>query len=453
VRASRELMALPAGPLMLGAGVAFQRESIQTRPSLFAQGKLSNPVTGTLCDPLAVGNDPDRCDLRIDDQSQKQPFSSSRNSFGAFGELITPAAKSLEFITSLRWDHYDDFGSATTAKGGFRWAPNPMLMVRGSVGTGFRAPAVLQVSAPAQAYGATAKSHACTPELLAVAASQGATCRPATAQYDVMASGNSDLKPEKTRQRSLGIRFEPGRDVTLGADLWYVRIKNTIGQLSEDEVFSNPQAYADSWTTKTEVSTGNVYVAWLADNKNLGTDSLTGVDLDATGRARLPFADLTSRFALTYMIREQRQLTPTGRKFSAIGGGDDALGYVTFRWLGSWANTFQHGRWAHTFTGNFRSGYLDASTQVEELDASGNPTGTYETIRLPVKRYVTLDWQTQWTPRKDFVVTVGLLNVFDTKPPLSISSGGLNRGQQFGYDDRYYDSRGRTAYLNASYKF
>ncbi|MET0332753.1 MAG: TonB-dependent receptor [Rhizobacter sp.] len=453
VRASRELLTLSAGPLMLGAGASFQRESFQSRPSLYAQGRLSNPVTGALCDPSAPSGDPDECDQRFGDQAQSIAYSSSRNSFGVFGELIAPAAKGLEFITSVRWDHYDDFGGATTAKGGFRWTPNPMLMVRGSIGTGFRAPTVPQVNAPQQVYGVTGSDYTCTPEMLAIAVSLGATCRPGTSQYDVVAAGNTELRPEKTRQRSLGIRFEPGRNVTLGADLWYAQIRNNIGQLTEEEVFANPQAYSDSWTTKTQAGTGNVYLAWLADNKNLGTDSLTGLDVDATGRLRLPFADLTSRFALTYMIREQRQLTQGGRKYSAIGGGDESLGYVTFRWLGSWANTFQHGRWAHTFTGNFRSGYLDASSDVQEIDASGNPVGAPETIRIPVKRYVTLDWQTQWTPRKDFMVTVGLLNVFDTRPPLAISSGGLNRGQQFGYDDRYYDSRGRTAYLNASYKF
>jgi iron complex outermembrane receptor protein len=51
------------------------------------------------------------------------------------------------------------------------------------------------------------------------------------------------------------------------------------------------------------------------------------------------------------------------------------------------------------------------------------------------------------------VLSVGLLNVFDRDPPLSISTGGANRGQQFGYDDRYYDPRGRTFYTNFSYKF
>jgi iron complex outermembrane recepter protein len=99
-----------------------------------------------------------------------------------------------------------------------------------------------------------------------------------------------------------------------------------------------------------------------------------------------------------------------------------------------------------------KSGYLDQTTTVDVLDAQGNVVGSQD-LRLPVDRYLTFDWQTQWTPRKDLSLTVGLLNVFDTPPPLAISTGGLNRGQQFGFDDRYYDSRGRTAYVNVSYKF
>jgi iron complex outermembrane receptor protein len=46
-----------------------------------------------------------------------------------------------------------------------------------------------------------------------------------------------------------------------------------------------------------------------------------------------------------------------------------------------------------------------------------------------------------------------VLNLFDRAPPFVVSVSGTNRGQQFGYDDRYYDARGRTLYVNASYKF
>jgi iron complex outermembrane receptor protein len=111
------------------------------------------------------------------------------------------------------------------------------------------------------------------------------------------------------------------------------------------------------------------------------------------------------------------------------------------------------GDWVNTLGINFQSGYMDKETDVEVLDSAGNMTGM-ESIRIKVKSYYTLDWQTAWNPvGKKWSLTAGLLNLMDTKPPFAVSGGGLGRGQQYGYDDRYYDPRGRTLYVNASYKF
>lgn len=447
LRGSRELTQMSAGPMMLGTGVNFQKEKFQSKPSLFAQGKLADPVAGTPCDP-ANGV---LCDTRFGDEAFTVPYSANRKAYGVFGELLVPVTKTLEATASLRYDHYSDFGNATTAKAAFRWSPSKEFLVRGSVGTGFHAPTVPQVNAAIQPFGVTSDKYTCTPELGAIAASLGANCQPGSRQYDQLAGGNKDLKPEKSRQATLGIRFEPSSQLSMGADLWHVQIRDSFGQLTEQEVFANPQQYLSSWTTKRDTGTGVNYLAFYAGNQNLGKSFATGLDLDATGRAKLGFADLTSTAALTYMIRERSQLQKDGAYYSAIGNLAE-LGTVTFRWQGKWTNTFNVGNWAHTFAVNFKSGYLDGETTVDVLDAAGNVVGTQD-LRLPVKRSATLDWQTQWTPIKSLSLTVGLLNVFDTKPPLAISTGGVNRGQQFGYDDRYYDSRGRTAYVNASYKF
>jgi len=448
LRGSRELMALPAGPLMLGAGVNFNREAFESKPSQFAQGLLADPVAGTLCDPI---NAPDLCDQRFGDASAKPPYSASRNSYGLLGELIIPATKTLEFTTSLRYDHYSDFGNATTAKAAFRWTPSRELLVRGSVGTGFHAPTVPQVNAALQSYGVTSDNYICTPELLQVATALGAQCQTGNRQYDQIAGGNKSLLPEKSRQASLGLRFEPNASVSLGADLWHVQIRDSFGQLTEQEVFGNPLAYQNSWGVQRDIGTGVDYLAFIADNQNLGKSFATGIDFDVVGRTRTSFADVTSGVKLTYMIREQQQLQKDGPYFSAIGD-NGALGVVTFRWQGTWSTTFKTANFAHSFNVNFKSGYTDQETTVEVLDAAGNVTGT-EDIRLPIKRFATLDWQSQWTPRKDLVLTVGMLNVFDTAPPFTLSTGGVNKGQQFGFDDRYYDPRGRTVYANVSYKF
>lgn len=448
LRGSRELTTLPAGPLLLGAGISYQVEKFQSKPSLFAQGKLADPVVGTLCDPT----DPTKpCDQRFGDESATLPYSANRKAYGLFGELVIPATKTLEFTTSLRFDNYSDFGNATTAKGSFRWNPQSNFLIRGSVGTGFHAPSVPQVNATLQPFGVTSDKYLCTPALLAVATSLGAQCQPGNKQYDQLAGGNPALLPEKSTQGTLGFRFEPNTQLSLGADLWHVGITNAFGQLGETEVFTDPQKFLTSWGTKRDTGTGVLYLAFLADNKNLGKAYSTGIDLDVTGRAKTALGDLSSQVLLTYMIREESQTQKNGAYYSAIGNFAE-LAAVTFRWQGRWTNTLKTEKWAHTLGVNFKSGYDDKATAVDVLDSTGNVTGR-ETIRLKINSYATLDWQSLWTPTRSWAVTVGVLNVFDTDPPLSISNGGSNRGQQFGYDNRYYDSRGRTLYGNVSYKF
>lgn len=447
LRGSRELAQLPAGPLLLGTGVNFSSEKFISKPSLFAQAKLADPVAGTLCDP-ANGIE---CDQRFGDESASPPYSAGRRNYGIFGELVIPATKALEFQTSVRYDHYSDFGSASTAKAGFKWSPSKSFLLRGSIGTGFHAPTVPQVNAVLRPFGVTSDKYTCSPELQAQATAQGANCQPGNKQYDQLAGGNPNLAPEKSKQATLGIRFEPSSQVSLGADLWHVEIRDSFGQLTEQEVFAHPAQYASSWGSKVDTGTGVNYLAFKADNRNLGNSFSTGIDFDVTGRAPLSFGQLTSNVTMTYMIREVSQLQKDGAYYSAIGNFAE-LGTVTFRWQGTWRNSLKVGNWNHTLALNFKSGYLDQSATADRLDAAGNVVAV-DTIRLPVSRFVSADWQTDWTPIKSLQVTLGVLNIANVKPPLAVSTGGLNRGQQFGFDDRYYDSRGRTLYGNVSYKF
>jgi iron complex outermembrane recepter protein len=447
LRGSREVGSLAGGPMMLGAGVNYQIEKFQKKPSAFAQGLLADPVAGTPCDP--ANGIP--CDSRFGDEATTEPYSADRKAWGLFGELLLPVSKELEFTTALRYDNYSDFGDTINGKVSFRWSPVRSFLVRGSVGTGFRAPTVPQVNATQQPFGVTSGDYNCTPELQQLATSLSAQCQPGSRQYDIIGGGNRDLQPEKSRQASIGLRFEPVPQLSLGADLWTIAISDAFGQLGEGLVFSDPLRFPASWTTKRDTGTGANFLAFRNDNKNLGNEYYTGIDVDVVGRAKTPVGDLNSQLNLTYMIREARQLEPGGRYYSAIGDFSE-LDVVTFRVQGRWANTLRMGNWGHTLTANFKSGYRDAEATVEVLDAAGNIVGQ-EDLRLKVKRFVTWDWQTSWLAGKNLTITAGALNLFDTKPPLSISEGGLNRGQQFGFDDRYYDSRGRTLYGNVSYRF
>lgn len=449
VRATTELGKLGGGAIGLAAGLNYGKEKFQSAPSLFAQGKLADPVAGTLCDPL---NPLLRCDQRFGDESATVAYSADRKTYGIFGELALPVTKFLEFTGSVRYDHYSDFGNATTAKASFKLQPTRELLLRGSVGTGFHAPTVPQVNAVLQPFGVTNNKYLCTAALLAVASANGAQCQPGSKQYDQLSGGNPDLQPEKSRQASFGLRFEPSTAFSAGVDLWHVSIRDAFGQLPESEVFANPGAFLTSWSSKRDTGTGINYLAFKADNRNLGRSYTTGLDFDLTGRSKVAgFGDVTSQLAWTYMIREVSQTQKNGPFFSAIGNFAE-LDAVTFRYRGAWTNTVKSGNWAHTLAVNFQSGYKDAETDAERLDAAGNVVSV-DAIRLDVPSHLTFDWQTVWSFNKNLQFTVGALNITDEKPPLAISTGGNNRGQQFGYDDRYYNSRGRTLYANANFRF
>jgi iron complex outermembrane receptor protein len=119
---------------------------------------------------------------------------------------------------------------------------------------------------------------------------------------------------------------------------------------------------------------------------------------------------------------------------------------------GTWRNTLKTGNFSTTLSANFKSGYTDQETLVDVLDTAGNVVDS-EDVRYKVGSFVTFDLQTVWTPSATWSVTAGVLNLADKEPPFVPSTSGSGRGQQFGYDDRYYDARGRTAYINASYRF
>jgi iron complex outermembrane receptor protein len=352
----------------------------------------------------------------------------------------------------VRWDSYSDFGNATTVKGNFRWTPSANWLVRGSVGNGFHAPTVPQVNATLRGYGVTQDKYTCTPALQAVATANGAVCQTGNRQYDQLAGGNPDLQPEKSTQATLGIRFEPNNSMSFGADLWHVKITDSFGQLTEQLVFANPGSFAKSWSKKTDVGTGKTYLAFVADNQNLGNSYATGLDLDFSGRSKTSLGLLSTQLTLTYMLREESQLEKDGPYYSAIGNFAD-LGTVTFRTKGRLTTSLKSGDWTNTLAANFQSGYVDQETAVDVIDAAGNVTGS-EKIRMEVGNFVTLDWQTVWSPvGKAWSITAGVQNLLDKLPPFVVSTSGTNRGQQFGYDDRYYDSRGRTLYVNGTYKF
>ena len=444
LRGSTALTALAGGPMQLGTGASFFHERYSSRPSALAQG---------------LGGE-----VRFGDNAAEVPSSGARNVVGVFAELLAPVVKDVELTLGLRHDHYSDFGDTTNAKLSARWQPAPGVLIRGSVGSGYKAPSVLQVKASRQLFGVTSNSFDCArPDrsgvtLNDIAASFGpnVVC-PNGKQADVIAQGNDKLKPERSTQASLGLRIEPVPAFSFGADYWMVGLYNAIGQIDPPAIIDNLNANRGSFTTVDDPNTGSTKLAFFRPNLNQGKAFKSGIDFDVVGRTTLARGvGVTSQLSATYMLRDQYQAVAGGPYSSSLGRfGDD--GTVTFRWQARWVNTFELGNTVNTLALNYKSGYRDpdiaASAYVNLVNPDGSIGDAVDSLTRRVSDHITVDWQTRWRVMPQLDLNIGLINLFDKAPPLSLAVGGLKQGFQVGYDDRYYDPRGRTVYANLNYRF
>lgn len=462
VHASHDLFTLPAGTAQIGIGAEVAREQYSLSPSAILMG------TNAL--------QPDYTDFMIGGNAGQLPIDASRKNYGAFTELLVPVAKNLDLTGALRYDSYDaakndanfdingnpiasatqgNSASKATYKISARWQPVDSFLLRGSYGTGFRAPNLSQITNPLSPFGVTLGTYTCpfTPPDPRAAGCQG------TSQYDVLQGGNGQtgsagLKPETSTQSTIGFRLEPIRNLSIGFDLWRVNIKNQIVFLPESLPFANPAAYSNYLTLYNDPAIGPT-VALLQTPVNLASASYQGIDWDHSFRTKTPIGDMSLQWTGTYMLKAEQNIPGNGIQ-SDIGkyGSDQQVVFrIISRLAASWK---QSEHWTHTLTANYRSGYHD---QTYTADSGAvriiNPDGSYGAfVDMPnhdVASYTTFDWQTKLTVKKGLEITAGIKNLFARTPPLSLVNAG--GGNQVGYDARYTDPLGRQLYLTGSYKF
>lgn len=207
------LAQLPGGSLGAAVGTELRRETQQFTTSALL---VSNNIAGDRWASLAPG--------------QTDPTliatNNSRDIVSVYGELSAPISKQLELQLALRFDRYENIGSSTNPKLGVRWQPNSTVLLRGSAGTGFRAPSFSELYRPTM----NGSSSAFIFDTVIGDFDQWATTK----------QSNPNLKPEKSKQFSLGIVLEPLRDVSLSLDYWNIRKTDVISDLYEKTILENP---------------------------------------------------------------------------------------------------------------------------------------------------------------------------------------------------------------------
>ncbi len=416
---SKALMALEGGDLALALGAELRREHTTFTPSKLL---LSNNIAGDRDSGLAAGS---TTDLKATDDS--------RTVRSAYAEINAPLTKQLEVQAALRHDRYSEVGSTTNPKLGVRWQPARQLVLRGSAGTGFRAPSLADLKRPTT-YG-SASSFLTDPQCVKQGLDSIDGC---TDQWPVERRSNPNLKPEKSRQFSLGAVLDAGAGLSFSADYWNIRKSDVISTLGEQIIVDNPAKYNGKYIQR---DADGFITNILLQKENQGKLNTAGLDLgyDYKG-AQTGVGRFSSNLSGTLIVKYDRQFGPLEATRSNLGLFLNDQ--VIQRWRHRISFGWDQGPASVTLANQFSSGYQDQNTTYDPASDKVLPSRR-------VKAYSLWDLTASWSLSKQLKLRAGVLNLADTAPPYS------NQAYYFlaGYDPTYTDPRGRSAFASVSYSF
>ena len=433
-KASRELTALPGGPLGLAVGAETRWES------------ANNPAVPGTDTGSIVG-------------LGYSQFSATRRLTAVYGELTAPVAKWLELGAAARYDRYSDFGDSTTPKVGFKLKPIDQLAIRGTYSEAFRAPG------PAETGGS----------------SFGFT------SVGILSQGNPNIKPETAKSYTLGLIAEPFTGASATLDFWKIDRKNEIVQADPASIIPAGTPLTGAPLSKIPGAQPNTFIYYDSTGalstvtgfyRNAAKTKTDGVDLELRHRLSLGEAGrLTTQLTWTHTRKFQRT-DPDGNTFDYAGTSGPIVlgaGAGTPKDRGSLSLGWARGPWAVTGALNY-VGPLKLIDHKGELatdngdgtvtdntnglvfnsngrrdcavfDTAGNP---YNKCRLP--SFTTFDLFAKWTPIKDLDINFSIQNLFDRKAafdPYLVLTYGINYNQTW----QQAGAVGRFFTIGAKYSF
>ncbi|HEX5344982.1 MAG TPA: TonB-dependent receptor [Duganella sp.] len=367
----------------------------------------------------------------------------TRNVSAFFSELNLPLLKNLDVTAAVRYDKYSDFGHTSNPKFGFTYRPVNSLLLRGSYSKGFRAPSLYELNM-SEAYtnsGNTLNDPINCPGGTPIPGkSAAANCKQ---QFQVLNGGNAHLQPERSKNGSLGVVWEPINNLSVTADYWSIRLTQQISTLQDFDILTDPTTFAayyhrnpsgdlatDGSQCPNPVTCGYIDTRY----QNLGDLNTNGVDLSASYKLRTKdYGTFTFADNATWVHKYEYQNFIGDEMHQNVGAFSG--NQVIFRWQNTLNLGWSKGDYAAGLTGHYKSGYQDQDVE----DHPGHR----------VASYTTWDGYASWQALKGLTLTAGVKNLFDKEPPLSYQSAVF----QAGYDPRYTDPTGRTAYVRATYNF
>ena len=301
-----------------------------------------------------------------------------------------PFMQSLDLSAAVRFDSYSDAGDTTNPKVGLTWRATDELVLRGSWGTSFRAPTLIEAN-PATV-GQTNRVF--------VSNGAGDTAIPitntATGQSAVLSrTGNTaGLRPESAKIWSIGADYNPNflPDLRLSLTYYNVDYTDRIENLpNQTLILSSPANLAlmrDFFITAPQPTTcvnGNyatynpAYIPWLTDPNavyspstindcslvgiikggrlNLGDVKQSGLDFSANFSQETAIGDFRYNFTFSKILNLEKSVVAGGPLFDAL----DTYGFQVSE-RGRFNVGYSRGPVSANLTANYVGSYLNNAT-------------------------------------------------------------------------------------------
>lgn len=397
---SSDVVKLPGGGLGLAGGAEYRRETVYNQRDAASAASKIEGTGGARSD-------------------------GERTTRSAYLEANLPVHSMLELQLAVRRDSYSDSGSKTSPKYAFRFQPMKSLMFRGSVSEAFRAPSMSQLYLGSQTGFQRVTD---TPRCDAIKACSKVSIEART-------SGNPHLKPETSRNYSLGFMVEPIQSLSFGMDFWKISQKNVVDTLDEQYILDHASQYSDLIVRQPGAGAGDPGEIDHVKRPfmNIASSLLKGVDIDLRYRFKLDgIGALTITDSATYKHKHESAKRPEDHMQQTVGL------YADPKWHNNMSVSLDAGTWGSTIAWNYTGRFLDENNG-ERVDNDTRQIASFSTF----------DLQGTYSGLKNTKFTLGMKNMFDRKPPFITFGNDAN----YGFARAAHDGRGRYVYGSVNYKF
>ena len=340
----------------------------------------------------------------------------NRGSYAAYVDLETNVTKDLLVGLAGRYEEYETFGETLNGKANARWQATPMMALRGSISTGFRAPTVGQTNI----------------QSVTTAIQDGKLANQLNFPAGILAEadtslGAKPLTPEKAFNLSAGTVVDVG-NLSVTVDYYRIKVRDRIG-LSTDialEPEDRQKLLAIGVADAVDIESVKFF-------SNAFSSTTQGVDLVATYPMALAGGNTLWTFAGNFNQTKIADVTdPRIIPDHRVVQLEKSIPTVRFTLTGD------HRQGAWRFLG--RVYWYNSFTEYTTDDPPSE--------RLEADQQWLVDLETSYTMKTGLTVSAGAQNLFDSYPSRSGGASGTRYAEHapFGFNGGYY-------YLRALYAF